>query len=101
MPDTLKTVSSLSEDGKHLYCKLVNLADKPEELFLHLDAICPSRTDNSCTCSRIAAELDSVNSHHFPENVSPRTQTLTFNDNTLSLTLPKYSATVLDFHDCL
>lgn len=101
LPDTLKTVSSLSEDGKHLYCKLVNLADKPEKLSLHLEAICPSRTDNSCTCSCIAAELDAVNSHRFPENVSPKTQPLTFSDNTLILTLPKYSVTVLDFHDCL
>lgn len=32
LPDTLKTVSNLSEDGGHLYCKLVNLADRPKEL---------------------------------------------------------------------
>lgn len=102
-PDTLKTVSSLSEDGKHIYCKLVNLAAEPEELLLNLQAPCHAWTGCSCTCSVITAPPDAVNSHQFPENVSPRTQQAALDiapggqTASLRLTLPEYSVAVLDF----
>ncbi len=134
LPDTLKTVSTLSQDGKHLYVKLVNLAGGPAEITLRLedspqtetppqagdspqtggspqagdspqteDSV-PARTARlweglcqSCTCSVLAAELDAANSPKQPQNVFPNTETLTLVENTLPLTMAKYSVTVLDF----
>ncbi len=99
LPDTLKTVSSLSGDGGHLYCKLVNLAGQPEEITLRLEAAGTGYRE--CACSFLAAELDAVNSHQSPENVAPQTRKLHVSGNTLQLTLPKHSVTVLDFYNCI
>lgn len=98
LPDTLKTVSSLSRDGKHLYCKLVNLAEQPEEISLRLEVPRPAQTDGACTCSCLTAELDAVNTHRFPENVVPQTRDIFFKNNILTLSLPMHSVTVLDFY---
>lgn len=99
LPDTLKSVSSLSGDGRHLYCKLVNLAGQPEEITLRLEAAGTGYRE--CACSCLAAELDAVNSHQSPENVAPQTRKLHVSGNTLQLTLPKHSVTVLDFYNCI
>lgn len=98
LPDTLKTVSSLSRDGKHLYCKLVNLAGQSEQISLRLEVTCPAQTDGGCTCSCLTAELDAVNTHRFPENVVPQTRDIFFQNNILTLSLPMHSVTVLDFY---
>lgn len=91
LPDTLKTAATLSADQKHLYVKLVNLADSPEEIAVQTEGFC-----RECLCSTITAEPEAVNSHEKPRNVYPETDMIPLNGNTLTRTLPKYSVTVLD-----
>ena len=90
----LEAVSTLSEDGKHLYVKLVNLADSSDEIALQLDT--PA---TSYTAYELTAELDAANTHEQPENVSPVTIHMDFSgmaDRELSITLKKHSVMVLD-----
>jgi len=85
--------STLSEDGKHLYVKLVNLSEKASEVCLSTD-----RAIHSCTLSELTASLDAVNSHSQPRNVFPITKPLSPKGISAlpELILPGYSVTVLD-----
>lgn len=102
---SLHTSATLSEDGHHLYVKLVNLADTPKAIAFSADK--PFQT---CTIHELAAGLEDVNSHEEPEKIVPHTYSPIENascsadDNSrpaggtaaLSLTLKKYSVTVLE-----
>lgn len=91
---SLEAVSTLSGDGKHLYVKLVNLADTSNEITLQLDT--PA---TSYTAYELAAELSAVNTHELPENVAPVTIHMDFSgmtDNELTFILKRHSVTVLD-----
>ncbi len=87
------TVSStLSEDRRHLYVKLVNLSEHPANVSLSTD-----RPVSECTLHELSAELDAVNSHEHPQNVFPVKRALTlFSSRLPELILPGYSVTVLD-----
>lgn len=97
----LEVVSTLSENGKHLYVKLVNLSGEKTEIALHID-----KTIRSCTAHELYGELDAVNSHQQPRNIAPVTTALSSDELTdedtdrnslpLSLALKGHSVTVLD-----
>ena len=93
--NALHTSSTLSEDGHTLYVKLVNLAEVPVKINLKADK--PFRSGR---IQELTAALDAVNSHESPRNVYPGETNLSFSDcrdtDTLHLTLPKYSVTVLE-----
>ena len=91
LPESLKFSATLSEDKKHLYLKLINLADKPQDLSVRLQTAC-----GEGICHTLAAELDAVNSHRNPRNVYPQTSSFSVADNRFQKTLPKHSVTVLD-----
>ena len=91
---SMEVVSTLSEDGKHLYVKLVNLADHSDEITLQLDT--PA---SGYTAYELAAALEAVNSHEQPENVAPVAIHMDFSGMTsdeLNITLKKHSVMVLD-----
>jgi len=84
--------STLSEDGMHLYVKLINLAEQTANVSIHTD-----KSVIECTLHELSAELNAVNSHARPANVSPTVRKLTLLPSGLpELTLPGYSVTVLD-----
>lgn len=86
---------TLSEDGKNLYVKLVNLADLSLDVNLQVD-----RPVGSCSLHSLSAGLEDVNSHTNPRKVYPVTESLSGPDGTeqnhLQLQLKKYSVTVLE-----
>lgn len=87
--------STLSDDGKTLYVKLVNLADSGLDINLQID-----RPVSSCRLHTLSAGLEDVNSHTNPRKVYPVTESLSGPDGTeqnhLQLQLKKYSVTVLE-----
>ena len=83
---------TLSQDGSHLYVKLVNLSEKKEKVSVVTD-----RLPKGCTLHELAASPDAVNSHAQPTYIYPSTMTLPLGKDALpQLTLPGYSVTVLD-----
>lgn len=90
----VQAASTLSGDGKTLYVKLVNLADRELEVTLKTD-----RPVSACRRFTLAAGLEDVNSHAEPRRVSPVEDVLPgiCPDGTenLPLCLKKYSVSVL------
>lgn len=90
----IQAVSTLSEDGQTLYVKLVNLADRDQEIFFKTD-----RPVSACRRLTLAAGLEDVNSHAKPRKVYPVADTLLApdapNTDNLKLLLKGYSVTVL------
>lgn len=90
----IQTSSTLSEDGKTLYVKLVNLADRNLEVTLKTD-----RPLSACRRFTLAADPEDVNSHAEPRRVSPVEDTLPgirpAGTKDLPLCLKRYSVTVL------
>lgn len=90
----LQVSSTLSDDGKALYVKLVNLDDKALKIRLHTD--CPIK---SCRLQFLSAGLKDVNTHDAPRKVYPVEESCSLPDdtgsNSLQLQLKAYSVTVL------
>ena len=93
--EAIQFSSTLSGDGKTLYVKLVNLADKAMDVNLQID-----RPVSSCRLHTLCAGLDDMNSHTNPRKVYPVTESPTglggTEQNHLQLQLKKYSVTVLE-----
>ena len=87
----LNTVATQSEDGKTVYFKVVNPTNEPHNVMLKLDRPVESAKMQFV----VASSLRDRNTLENPSTIAPQSGDVKHDGQTVTLTLPAYSATVV------